>query len=513
MPFAYPVALELRGRQCAVIGGGRVAEQKARSLLEAGAAVVVIAEHLTPGLLELAQRGELRLARKAYSTGDLDGVFLAIAATDRPEVNRAVFQEAEERRVLLNAVDDTDHCHFAVPAVVKQGELTLAISTGGAAPALAKRLRTQLSEQFGPEWEVLCEVLGQARREALPARQAGFEIWARRWQAALDRPVLALVKEGRLEEAGRLVVECLTTDEAETEPAEPPCSAGDGPPLGGESPGVVAIVGAGPGDAGLISVRGQALLDEADVVVYDRLVNPALVEGKTSIFVGKEPGAHCLPQREINELLVMLARQGRRVVRLKGGDPFVFGRGGEEAEALAEARIEFEVVSGPTSAVAAPAAAGIPVTDRRYASSVAFVTGHGARGGDAEPVDWRRLATAVDTIVMLMGIGSIEHAAIELIRGGRSAATPAAAIQDATLPSQRVLTGTLGTIAEQVRIEGIRSPAVVVIGEVVAVHERVRRWHRNSAEAARFSWSRQASPNTGKPRAGAQKSALAPARP
>ena len=455
MPFRYPVALELEGRRCVVVGGGPVAEHKATSLREAGATVAVVASRFTGGLLELGRRGEVELVEKPYSYGDLEDAFLAIAATDDPALNADIFKEGEERRVLVNAVDDVEHCHFAVPSIVRRGDLTVAISTGGRAPALAKRLRSTLGAQLPTELGPVLDLLGDVREETLAARDVDFPTWARRWEQALDHDLVGLVREGREAEARELVRRRLEgTDEA--------------PP--GPRAGRVAIVGAGPGDPSLLTVRGRALLDAADVVVHDRLVDPSLVEGRPALSVGKEAGCHPVPQAEINALLVDLARRGHDVVRLKGGDPFLFGRGAEEAEALVDAGIEFEVVPGPTSAVAALGAAGIPVTDRRLSSSVAVVTGHCAQ---ARVVDWERLATAVDTVVVLMGLANLEPIAAALVRGGRDPRTPAAVVERGATPEQRVVTTELGELAAAAREAAVRSPAVVVVGEVVRLRQRL----------------------------------------
>jgi uroporphyrinogen III methyltransferase/synthase len=232
----------------------------------------------------------------------------------------------------------------------------------------------------------------------------------------------------------------------------------------------VSIVGAGPGDPGLITVRGRAALDAADVVVHDRLVHPSLLAGRVAVDVGKEPGRHPVPQEGINALLVALARQGKRVVRLKGGDPFLFGRGAEEAEALAEAGIGFDVVPAPTSAVAALAYAGIPATDRRCGSSIAVVTGHSASG---EPVDWARVATATDTLVVLMGLARLPDIVERLIAAGRDAGTPAAVVSRGTLPDQRVVGAVLERIADAVADAGLPGPALLVVGDVVRLADRV----------------------------------------
>jgi uroporphyrin-III C-methyltransferase/precorrin-2 dehydrogenase/sirohydrochlorin ferrochelatase len=447
--FGYPVSLDLEGRRCVVVGGGTVAEHKVQGLLDAGAAVTVVAGAFTPALKDLAARGEVELLHRPYARGDLAGAFLTIAATDDGAVNAEVFAEASEGNVLCNAVDDVAHCHFAAPSIVRRGDLTISVSTGGKAPALAKRLRQTLSAQFGDEWGVLVEVLAESRAAALArnggTRDVDFATWAQRWALALDGDLAGMVRDGRAAEVAEIVRSALS--------GEAP-SRGDGS---------VAIVGAGPGDPGLISVRGRQLLDAADVVVYDRLVHPSLWEGKDAVDAGKEPGAHRVDQAQINELLVRLAREGRRVVRLKGGDPFVFGRGAEEVDALAAAGIRYEVVPGVTSAVAALGAAGIPVTDRRVSSSFAVVTGHCATG----EVDWDRLALAVDTLVVLMGLRRLPEIVERLLAAGRPGDTPAAVVGNGSLPDQRVVTSTLAELPAAVALAGVSPPAIIVIGDVV----------------------------------------------
>ncbi|MEA2567064.1 MAG: uroporphyrin-III C-methyltransferase / precorrin-2 dehydrogenase / sirohydrochlorin ferrochelatase [Actinomycetota bacterium] len=447
--FGYPVSLDLEGRRCVVVGGGTVAEHKVQGLLDAGAAVTVVAGAFTSALRELAARGEVELLHRPYARGDLAGAFLTIAATDDGAVNAEVFAEASEGNVLCNAVDDVAHCHFAAPSIVRRGDLTISVSTGGKAPALAKRLRQTLSAQFGDEWGVLVDVLAESRAAALArnggTRDVDFATWAERWALALDGDLAGMVRDGRAAEVAEIVRSALA--------GEPPS----------RSDGSVAIVGAGPGDPGLISVRGRQLLDAADVVVYDRLVHPSLWEGKDAVDAGKEPGAHRVDQAQINELLVRLAREGRRVVRLKGGDPFVFGRGAEEVDALAAAGIRYEVVPGVTSAVAALGAAGIPVTDRRVSSSFAVVTGHCATG----EVDWDRLAMAVDTLVVLMGLRRLPEIVERLLAAGRPGDTPAAVVGNGSLPDQRVVTSTLAELPAAVALAGVSPPAVIVVGDVV----------------------------------------------
>ncbi|MHB8513637.1 MAG: siroheme synthase CysG [Actinomycetota bacterium] len=441
MPFRYQIALELQGRRCVVIGGGRIGEHKVQALLDADASVTVISNTFTLGLRTLAEDRSITLIERSFEPGDLEGAFLAIAATDDARVNQLVFEEAERSKVLLNTVDDIERSHFAVPAIVRRGELRVAISTGGKAPALAKRLRMHLEREIGPEWEELIDVLGEAREDALP-RTVSFEEWAARWQRALDLDLLGMIRDGRGADARRAIDECL---------AGLPRSA---------KKGHVSLVGAGPGDPDLITVKGRKALEQADVIVHDRLAHFAL-QPTPLIDVGKRGGAPSFPQSAINDLLIALAEAGLNVVRLKGGDPFVFGRGGEEVSALRAAGIPCEVIPAPTSAIAVPAAAGIPVTDRRAASSFAVVTGH-----EVDSIDWSTLGA--DTLVVLMGarnVGSISRA---LIDAGRDASTPAAVIADGTLPTQRVVIGDLDSFS-QGSVAPSPQPQVLVVGDVVSL--------------------------------------------
>jgi uroporphyrin-III C-methyltransferase / precorrin-2 dehydrogenase / sirohydrochlorin ferrochelatase len=455
-PFRYPITLDVTGRRCVVIGGAEVALAKARDLLAAGAAVTIVASDLREELLAWGKQDPITIIRRDYRAGDLEGAFLAVAATGDRELNRRIFAEANERGVLMNAVDDVDNCHFAAPSILRRGDLMIAFSTSGKAPALARQLRRKLSDEFGPEWGALVDLLSQVREQVLPRRTVDFATWAGRWERALELDLIGMIAAGEIDRAREAVRRTLEGEDA----SEPAAAA---------ATGKVYIVGAGPGDPGLITVRGKQLVDAADIVVYDRLVNPVLVEGKDSICVGKQPGGRCDVQPGINHLLIRLARRGNAVVRLKGGDPFVFGRGAEEAEALAEAGVEFEVVPAPSSAFAAPAYAGIPVTDRRWSSSVAVVTGHCVDGR----VDWARLAGAVDTIVILMGLAHLKEIVEALIFAGAKPDTPAAIVENGTLPNQRVVAGDLASLPELALENNVQSPAIVIVGENVREGDRI----------------------------------------
>ncbi len=475
----YPVFLNLRGRRAVVIGGGAVAEQKVLGLLSAGAHVTVVSPETTPRLAELAAAGEIDLRRRPYRSGDLAGAWLAIAGTDDRAANAQVWAEAEREGVLLNAVDDLDHCSFIAPAIHREGSITVAVSTSGKSPALAARLRQRVARLVGPAEARLCELLGELRPE-LAARVRDPHVRTALWYRIVDSDVIEFVRRGDMEGARERIEELVDSPH----PLAPSPSRRGGTAHSSPSPqgrggqgvrtGTVYLVGAGPGDPGLITAKGLEILRSADVVVYDRLVALSLLAeappGAERVFVGKRPhgGSADPAQDEINALLVERARRGLTVVRLKGGDPFVFGRGAEECEALRAAGVPFRVVPGVTSAIAVPAAAGIPVTHRRLASAFAVVTGHECEG--VSTLDWEALAR-VPTLVVLMGLSALPEIIARLLEHGADPDTPAAAIASGTLPAQRVVVATLATLAERVAEEGLEAPVTVVIGEVVQVRE------------------------------------------
>ena len=481
MSVFYPVFLDLRGRRAVVIGGGPVAEQKVRGLLAAGAHVTVVSPDMSPGLADLARRSAIELRRRRYHDHDLAGAWLAIAATDDRAVNEAVYAEAERLGVPLNAVDDLEHCSFIAPAIHREGDITVAVSTGGKSPALAVRLRQRIARLVGRVEARLCELLGELRpdlAERVPDARARTALW----YAIVDSDVIEFVRRGDIDGARGRIEELIS----EVGPVESRLKPRLGPaaeaavPVYGQSraacsladseTGTVYLVGAGPGDPGLITTRGLELLRSADVVVYDRLVSPALVaEAPASaerVFVGKHPNDTATRQQDINALLVDRARRGRTVIRLKGGDSFVFGRGAEECEALRAAGVSFQVIPGVTSATAVPAAAGIPVTHRRVASAFAVVAGHECEG--RSDLDWDALAR-VPTLVVLMGLSALPDIVARLRAQGMAPDTPAAVIASGTLPEQRTVVGTLADIADLAAAAALAPPAIVVIGEVVRV--------------------------------------------
>jgi uroporphyrin-III C-methyltransferase/precorrin-2 dehydrogenase/sirohydrochlorin ferrochelatase len=454
MPFAYPVFLELAGRRAVVLGETAVREGKVEGLLAADVGeVTVIATRPVARLDSLAALDDrVTIERRTWRAEDLDGAFVCVASSDDPAERAALARDARDRGVLVNVMDDIPNCDWAAPSIVRRGELVLAISTGGASPALAKKLRLQLSATFGEEWAEILRVLRDVREATLPfLPDIGDR--ASRWAAALDTAeAVALIRDGRADDLRERLVRRLLDDSAD------------------RPHGIVYLVGAGLGDPKLITVRGAEVLGLADVVVYDRLAPPALLDlappTAERIYVGKEPGRSATPQPEIDALLVTHALRGRSVVRLKGGDPFVFGRGGEEMLACAGAGIRVEVVPGITSAVAAPALAGIPVTHRGLAQSFAVVTGSTSHGDE---VDLARVATSTDTLVVLMAAGKLAETCAELIAAGRAATEPAAIVRWAGTPEQRTIVGTLEDLPTTAAAARIGPPATLVVGAVVAL--------------------------------------------
>ncbi len=433
-PARYPVALDLTGRRAVVIGGGAVALRRAAALLEAGAVVSVVAPAVLPELAAL----DVIVHARPYRPGDLAGAWLAHAATDDPAVNAAVAAEAEQGRIWCVRADEAGASPAWTPAMTRHGDVTVAVTAGGD-PRRSQQLRAAISL-----------ALAEARLPLRPRRGPAPGPGQQRGRAPAAQTAAAAGAHSR----GHLG------------------SGSSAPGIGG-----VALVGGGPGDPGLITVLGRRLLAEADVVVADKLAPRALLAELDPdvevIDAGKAPHAHNLTQDEINALIVSRALAGQRVVRLKGGDPFVFGRGGEEALACVRAGVPFRVVPGVTSAVAVPAYAGIPVTHRGVTQDFAVVSAHLDPSHPGATVDWESLARGPGTLVLMMAVAHLEQIATELVKHGRSAATPAAVISDGTTPAQQVLTSTLGQLASDADRRGIRPPAVVVIGEVVRLRDRL----------------------------------------
>ncbi|MFM5255847.1 siroheme synthase CysG [Aeromonas hydrophila] len=448
-----PIFCRLDNKPVLLVGGGEVAERKARLLLDAGAQLTVVAPELDPELAELAANGSIEWLAGEFAPQQLAGKWLVVAATDRREVNALVYQSANQARIFANVVDDPKRSSFIMPSIIDRSPLMVAISSGGKAPVLARLLREKL-EALLPQHLGAVAAFAGSLRERVKARFASMGERRRFWERLLgaDRLGQALAR-GDSASANQLA-DSLFADESQT---------------GGE----VVLVGAGPGDPGLLTLHALRQMQEADVVVYDRLVSDevmALVRRDAKrIFVGKQAGNHCVPQEGINQLLLEAAKKGQRVVRLKGGDPFIFGRGGEELETLVGSGIGFQVVPGITAASGCAAYAGIPLTHRDHAQSVRFVTAHGK--GGAQDLDWPLLAKDKQTLVFYMGLSSCATIREQLLTHAKAGDTPVALIERGTQPSQRVIRGTLDQLPELA--VGVESPALIMVGSVVTLADQL----------------------------------------
>jgi len=441
-----------------MIGAGVVAARKARFLLGAGARLRVIAPQREAAFAALQPAEAITWEPRAYAPGDLSGAVLVIAATPDRAVNEAVFAEASELAIPVNVVDSPELCSFIFPAIVDRSPLTVAISSSGASPVLARRVRSRI-EAMLPAATADIARFARLHRDRIRSAADTEDDRRRLWEAVIDGPVAQLILSNRWQAAEQKLAEILAAHEPSTL-------------------GEVYLIGAGPGDPELMTFKALRLLQRADVVLHDRLVNPDIVamarRDATRLYVGKRRSEHSVPQERINELLVELARDGQYVARLKGGDPFVFGRGGEEIGELANAGIPFQVVPGITAGNAAACYAGIPLTHRDYAQSVRFVTGHTRDGQLRHP--WHEFLNESETLVFYMGLVGLPLICRELVRAGRDPDTPIALVERATSPEQRLITGTLATMEELVERAQPQPPTLIIVGAVVALARQLR-WY------------------------------------
>ena len=447
-----PIFLNLKGKNCLVVGGGEVSFRKASILAQAGAMVKVVSPTLCKSFETLYG---VEYIPERFQFSHLDGVYLVIAATDETRTNEKISQEAGKRNIPVNVVDNTGLCTFIMPAILDRSPLLIAFSTGGASPVLARLLRGKL-ETLIPQAYGRLAAFSERFRDAVkqritaPAQRRIF------WEDVLDGAVAEKVYSGDERTAEAMLLDLLEHPQAKTS-------------------GEVYLVGAGPGDPDLLTFRALRLMQKADVVLYDNLVSRPVLEmtrrDAERIFVGKMRGDHTLPQEEINDLLVRLAKKGKRVLRLKGGDPFIFGRGGEEIEKLSEHQIHFQVVPGITAASGVSAYAGIPLTHRDHAQSCIFVTGHLKDG--SMNLDWDALARPKQTIVVYMGLHGLETLCSELVAHGLPDSTPAAIVQQGTTQNQRVVCGTLATLPKIAEAEKLQAPTLIIVGGVVTLREKL----------------------------------------
>lgn len=456
-----PISFKISGRPCLVVGGGEVAERKVRQLLKAHGEVHVVAPDLCTGLQSLAASGRIYHHAAGFREELLESYVLVIAATDDKTINERVSRHAQKLKLPVNVVDNPALCSFIMPSIVDRDPVQVAVSTGGASPVLARLLRARLETMIPSAYGRLAALMQEYRDQA-KTRFPRMQERRRFWENILQGPVAELLFSGQ-EQAARAVLERHMTD----------------PDLPADHRGEVYLVGGGPGDPDLLTFRALRLMQQAEVVLYDRLVAPVIVDlvrkDAERIYVGKEQDRHALPQEQINDKLIALARQGKRVLRLKGGDPFIFGRGGEEIETLAAAGVAFQVVPGITAASGCSTYAGIPLTHRDYAQACIFVTGH-MKNGQLD-LNWAALVQPKQTIAVYMGVKGMDVLARELIAHGMNQDTPAAIVQQGTTTEQRVYVSSLAQLPVLVEQQDIKPPSMVIIGEVVKLREKLDWFH------------------------------------
>jgi len=453
-----PIFIKLQQQICWVIGGGTIAARKASLLLEAGATVTVIAPGTKNEMARLIEQGRCHWLEHAFADADLESLpkpKLIIAATDDRQTNQAVYQWGESQGILVNVADQTDLCRFILPAIIDRAPLTIALSTGGRSPVLARILKAKLEAMIPAGFGRLTELLGQFR-DQVKSKLTTVEKRKDFWESTLTPSLIEQSAQGDMQAAAQYIQQQLSnatnTDQTETHRGE------------------VYLIGAGPGDPELLTLKAHRFLQQADVVVYDKLVAPEIINlarrEAERLFVGKSRGNHTLPQDQINHKLIELARQGLKVARLKGGDPYVFGRGGEEMAALQQQGIRATVIPGITAAVGCAASSGIPLTHRDYAKSVSFITGH-KKAGAFEEVDYGSLADAGDTMVFYMGLHNAPKISAGLLAKGMAADTPVALIENGTCPQQKVWISDLQNFPNTIMEQSVQSPALILIGEVI----------------------------------------------
>ena len=451
-----PIFLNIKNRKCVIIGGGEVALRKATLLLRAGGNVHVIAETVCDELAALCTANNAAITLRKFESADLDGADLVIAATDNQAVNTTVSTCANAKHIPVNVVDQPALCSFILPAIVDRSPVIVAISTGGTSPVLTRKLK-ELNETFLPGNIGRLAILLGSLRARVKQHIPKFNDRIRFWENALESAVPELVYAGQEAAAESLLLQQLDQLENIAHTGE------------------VYLVGAGPGDPDLLTLRALRLMHKADVVLYDRLVSKEIMQklrpDAEKIHVGKQRAMHTVEQETINQLLVRLASEGKKVLRLKGGDPFIFGRGGEELASLAKAGIPFQVVPGITAASGCAAYAGIPLTHRDFAQSVRFLTGHLQQG--ELKLDWKLLVMEQQTLVFYMGLLGLRTICEQLIAHGMDAAMPAAVVQQGTTANQKVVVGTLSDLPGLVEAQALVAPTLIIIGRVVTLRKEL----------------------------------------
>ena len=462
----FPAFLAIRNLPCLVVGGGKVAARKVRQLRAAGAVVTVVAPRIGGELRRQAQAdAHIALCDRCYRTDDLAAPHLVVAATDDARLNALIAGEAKARRIPVNVVDRPALCTFIVPSVVDRSPVQIAISTDGASPVLARLLRARLESTIPAAFGKLATLV-ERWRVRVKAALAGVDRRRRFWESALQGRVAELAFSGRMA-AAETQLSALLTEAAER----------------ADHLGEVYLIGAGPGDPDLLTFRALRLMQQADVVLYDRLVSDRVLSlvrrDAECINVGKAQARHSVPQPQINAMLARLAQQSKCVMRLKGGDPFIFGRGGEEIELLAAQGVPFQVVPGVTAAAGCAAYTGIPLTHRDHAQRVVFVTGH-LKDGTVN-LNWHALSQPDQTVVFYMGLNGVAVICRALKAHGMPAGTPAALVEKGTLAEQRLLVGDLDSLPEVVRAHHVSAPTLIIVGGVVSLHDKLQ-WFQPDAD-------------------------------
>ena len=452
----FPISLKLQQQPCLIVGGGHIAYRKAVLLQKAGAVISVVAPEIEASLLEIVQATAGQYVQAPFNSEiPLRSYRLVIAATNDAGVNRQVFEDCEAENVLVNSVDDPPHCRFMVPAIIDRSPLVISVASNGTSPVLSRQIRTQLEATIPHGMGKLAEFSGKWR-SAVKAKITNPDERRIFWEDLYASPLKEQVFNDNLAEADRLIEQALNEWQ--------------------KPKGEVYLVGAGPGDPELLTLKALRLMQQADVVIYDRLVSAPIMDicrrDAEKIYVGKARSSHAVPQEGINALLVKYASEGKRVCRLKGGDPFIFGRGGEEIEELFAAGVAFQVVPGITAASGCSAYAGIPLTHRDYAQSVRFLTGHLKEGSPELP--WNELVYENQTLVLYMGLVGLEKICAQLIEHGQRPDMPVALVSKGTTPEQKVVVGTLQDIASKVNEHHIQAPTLTIIGEVVRLREKLK---------------------------------------
>jgi len=457
---ALPIFFNIKDRSCIVVGGGDVATRKVMMLLKAYAAVTLISPELCTELKQWVEAGRIKYINSTFDASQLHGACLVVAATGDESVNKAVSVAAKAQNIPVNVVDAPDLCTFTMGSIIDRSPVIIAVSSEGKAPVLARYIRTKIETMLPASYGRIAAIAAEFR-DQVKSKFATTSARRRFWEDVLQGPMVERVLSGQ-EDAAR---EWLNNTLNKTSTEKPK--------------GEVFLVGGGPGDPDLLTFRALRLMQQCDVCVYDKLVSPEVMElvrrDAELIYVGKARDQHTMPQEQINDLLARLALEGKRVLRLKGGDPFIFGRGGEEIETLMQNNVPFQVVPGITAANGVSSYAGIPLTHRDYAQACLFITGH-LKDGSVN-LDWEAMTRPNQTIVVYMGLIGLSEICSQLIKRGVSSNMPVAVIQQGTTQRQRVVTSTLANIAEQVTISEIKPPCLIIIGEVVLLREKLNWFH------------------------------------